>query len=560
MRGRVAAALIAGLLLATNADAQRSSASARRTTRATAIRSELAAVLLQSKRYGEAAREYRALLEHHPQNHEYRLGLARALAWGRRLREAERELLALRTRRPGDPVVDTLLTSVRLGLSPSSGEAAGWLAERPGFVPYRRALARALVREKRYDDAFAHYDTLLAERRDPDILIDRAYAHLARRDLASVETDLAASIASGPRPQAYLFLGDLHRWRGSFAASRAAYLEAGRIGADRNDVAAGLGQLAREERPAPVLIAQGSDASGWQVTGTSASDNLGVTHLALDVRRGVATFYGVEASVAALARSLSEDAVTGGAGGTGIGAGLGASRAFTRGNLLTRLRATGALVRHQGIDLAPEGAFTAALWLDAWSLTGVVATGPAYPSLLTAASFAPLADGRQLQARDLSIAVAGPLRRLDAAAGIQRTLLGDGNRRVTLQAHARYPLSRGFTALYSGSAVAFSRPSAAYWDPVRSTSNALGIEAASRSLRGFSLAVRALPGLAWSDERGTTATFSRGGEGFAFVLAAGAEASYRSERWELGAAMTYGRGRGGAYERGDGIVQVRLAP
>lgn len=48
----------------------------------TNVRAELAAVLLQSKKYGEAAREYRALVSRDAGNTDYQLGLARALAWG----------------------------------------------------------------------------------------------------------------------------------------------------------------------------------------------------------------------------------------------------------------------------------------------------------------------------------------------------------------------------------------------------------------------------------------------------------------------------------------------
>src|SRR5689334_11477834 len=89
----------------------------RRTTRSSsgtiAVRAELATVLLQSGRYEEAAREFRLLLARDPNNFEYRLGLAHALAWGDRPREAEQELTQLIARRPGTPGLDSLLRSVR---------------------------------------------------------------------------------------------------------------------------------------------------------------------------------------------------------------------------------------------------------------------------------------------------------------------------------------------------------------------------------------------------------------------------------------------------------------
>jgi tetratricopeptide (TPR) repeat protein len=127
----------------------------------TAVRAELAAVLLQSRKYDEAAREYRALLAHDSANFEYRLGLARALAWGDHPREAEREARALQARHLQIATVDSLLRSVRDAMDPRSSEAAAWVAERPMYAPYRVALARALAHEHLARRAAAQYDTLL---------------------------------------------------------------------------------------------------------------------------------------------------------------------------------------------------------------------------------------------------------------------------------------------------------------------------------------------------------------------------------------------------------------
>src|SRR5262245_55382500 len=104
-------ALLALLLMAQTVAAQGSRG--RTPSRNASVRSELAAVLLQNKRYNEAAREYQALLSRAPSNDSYRMGLARALAWGKRPREAERELRILRAHRPRDREVDALLRSVR---------------------------------------------------------------------------------------------------------------------------------------------------------------------------------------------------------------------------------------------------------------------------------------------------------------------------------------------------------------------------------------------------------------------------------------------------------------
>ena len=115
-------------------------------TSRSAVRAELAATLLNANRFDEAAAEYRRLLATDPGNRVYRLGLARALAWGDHPRDAERELLRVRDRQNAS-VVDPLLRSVRAALDPTAAEAAAWRREAPGYLPYRLALARALARE-----------------------------------------------------------------------------------------------------------------------------------------------------------------------------------------------------------------------------------------------------------------------------------------------------------------------------------------------------------------------------------------------------------------------------
>src|SRR5437764_13713325 len=93
----------AGLCMSAGlAKAQRPQAARRSPTPASnslTVRAELAAVLLQSGRFDEAAREYRLLLARDPTNFDYRLALARALAWGDHPRDAERELVKLIAKR-----------------------------------------------------------------------------------------------------------------------------------------------------------------------------------------------------------------------------------------------------------------------------------------------------------------------------------------------------------------------------------------------------------------------------------------------------------------------------
>ena len=141
-------------------DARSPDASAKPPANTTTVRAELAAVLLQSKKYDDAAREYRALLARDASNVDYRLGLARALAWGDQPREAEIELRALQAKRVQPATVDTLLRSVRDAMEPRASEAATWVAERRDYAPYRLAYARALAREHYNWIASAQYDTL----------------------------------------------------------------------------------------------------------------------------------------------------------------------------------------------------------------------------------------------------------------------------------------------------------------------------------------------------------------------------------------------------------------
>src|SRR6185436_3344007 len=144
--------LVTTLGIAVDAGAQtsRRRSSIPSSSSSSSVRAELAATLLESGKYSDAAREYRSLLARDPRNGNYRMGLARALAWGGSYWEAERELTLLATQRPNDPEVEKLQRLVRPNLEPSSYEAREWVRESPYYTPYRAALARALAREHRY--------------------------------------------------------------------------------------------------------------------------------------------------------------------------------------------------------------------------------------------------------------------------------------------------------------------------------------------------------------------------------------------------------------------------
>jgi thioredoxin-like negative regulator of GroEL len=148
----------------------------RRTGETRRIRAEYASVLLQSRKYDEAIVEYRRLVSAEPHRFEYRMGLARALAWSKQHRAAENELSWLRAERPGHTEVEQLTRTVRAALDPSSGEARSWVANDPGYLPYRIQLARAYAREGRTRQAADQFDTIFRSGVRDDLVQEAAAA------------------------------------------------------------------------------------------------------------------------------------------------------------------------------------------------------------------------------------------------------------------------------------------------------------------------------------------------------------------------------------------------
>ena len=189
----------AALMLAVPLGAQRAG---RPGTGAARVRAEFASVLLQAGRYDEAAREYRVLLARDGDRFEYRLGLARALAWGNHPREAERELSVLARQRAGNASVDSLLRSVRESFEPRAVDASSWVAREPWYQPYRLALARALAREGLSALAIVHFDTLLQRGAGaPDrasLVREMVDAYVAAGNAAAGAARLRAELARSP--------------------------------------------------------------------------------------------------------------------------------------------------------------------------------------------------------------------------------------------------------------------------------------------------------------------------------------------------------------------------
>ncbi|HEU4997148.1 MAG TPA: tetratricopeptide repeat protein [Gemmatimonadaceae bacterium] len=554
--GALLAALVVSAGVA-NAQARRSSPAPAAGPRSVAIRAELADVLLQSRQYDDAAREYRALLRNDPRNRSYRMNLARALAWGQRFEEAEAELRVLSVQQPGSASIASLLLTVRQAMSPSAEIAATWAAERPGSPDYRRILARALARDGRHEEAVAQYDTLIAQQRTAGLFLERAYINIERRNHAAAESDLNAAIATRPNAEALVLLADLRRWRGDLGSAHALYTRAHQLSPNSAAVAAGFAQLARDERPAAAFLPQVSDGPGWQTASTATTDNLGALLTTVAARRGFEHGPIGGSAGAKLLRLTDRTAVADKA--LGYGADVALAGEATHRELFARARASVGFVNNPQADAVPDASFTLAAWVRAWGAALEASTGPAYPSLVTLASFLPQDDGSLLTERSATISIAGPIQRLDIAARRQVSAFSDGNARSSLEAFARYPIVPQVSLLYAGSSIAFAQPSTQYWDPARYVSHSIGAEYAVRSTRGLSAALRILPGLAWANERplsGPDSIVQRRGS----LLSAGAEFGYRGESWELTTVFGYSRGRAGDYERYDGRIQARYAP
>jgi tetratricopeptide (TPR) repeat protein len=163
-----------------------------------AVRAEYASALIQARRYREAATEYRRLLQQQPDNFEWRLNYARALEWGGSHREAERELRALSARAPRNATVEDLLRSARASIEPTASEATRWVAERPAYTPYRLALARAYVRERRPRMAFRDFDIVLERQPAAALYAEAADAHAAAGDRTGAANLYGRAVARAP--------------------------------------------------------------------------------------------------------------------------------------------------------------------------------------------------------------------------------------------------------------------------------------------------------------------------------------------------------------------------
>jgi tetratricopeptide (TPR) repeat protein len=453
MRMKIIVLLVASLLLGADASAAAQQAAPQPASGgARAIRAEYASVLLRSKRYREAAAEYRKLVASDRNNVQYRLGLARALAWGEQHREAESELRWLASRRPRDRDIAEMLRSVRASFAPTVREAEAWVRESPSHAPYRLALARALVREGKASAALPHYDMLVHSSGNVSLLREAAAAHSRARDrhgavsllrratqLApadrAVQRDYARALAAaGDRREAVAQYDVLI----STAPAPELLLERGRLHASlRKDAEAerDVGAALALEPSAAAYVAQG-DLYRWRGEFTRARDSYGrarelapfdraIANRLADLSReerpalasplGVADQRGWQLASEFLGDnagfrygSLRARAGFAFAGGAVLSVGAeqrrvgivrSASSAYINGfggdvglTLVSqhgRLSGRMGAMQHAGVSDVPFGSITIAGWWRAWSAALDLSGGPAYPSLSTFEALSP---------------------------------------------------------------------------------------------------------------------------------------------------------------------------
>jgi len=581
----------------------------------TSVRAEYAAALLAAQQYDSAAANFRILTAADSESVMYHLGLGRALAWSDHPREAEPELSWLVARTPGDALLVSMLHLARAAFDPTSAEAARWVHDEPTYAPYRLALARANVRERHFGlaaaafdtwlaatpsptlsqvreaasahasagdslgnarllaravtlssgdvslrrsyaqalawsgdrtGAIAQYDTLIAEHSDPDLLLARGQLYAWSGNSALAQRDLTASDSLRPTADAWVMLGDLHRWRGEHAAAREAYARANILRPGDRGAAAGLEAITVAERR-EAYAALRNDL-GLVPFSSYLGDNAGFSLYAVGVRDGIAAGPRTVVTLDVEARRLGPDnqlpvpttAMNGWAADAGVVQYLGGFR----------LAADGGMARHEQLGDFGFGSLSASgPWNRIWTSLELRA-GAAYQVLMSAGA---------LRYTDALISAAIPLGPATFSAGVDQMWLTDGNSRNSLQVGVRYPLGYGLSAVYAGGMIGFDHGSDSYWDPRRYSSNALGLEFATRRDSSLTFTARVLPGIGVSADAFSGAPDPANRS--AAQLSSGFALDYRRRWWGLRLDGDYAQGvRGSGYHSARARASVRISP
>jgi hypothetical protein len=303
-------------------------------------------------------------------------------------------------------------------------------------------------------------------------------------------------------------------------------------------------QLARDERSVLTFEPPSAAENGWQSSASVDGDNAGVHYSTMNFRRGFVFGPDIVGSLGLEVRQLREEsAISHGAAGS-YATEVGLSREGIAGPFYGRVGATGGFAVQPLAQTVPTGslAFTGRYY--AWSGSVELSTEPAYTSLRTLASIIPQGEGSTpLTESGAALSFAGPVGKANVALGIRRMSISDDNQRTEKEAYVRLPVSPALSLIYWGSGIDFARSSAMYWSPQGYASHSAGLELAARQLRGWSLLMRALPGMALTTEQPFVHSIvaDTSAEKWRFQFSTGGELAYRKPGWETGLGFDWGR-------------------
>lgn len=583
--------------------------------RGTDVLAEYAAALLASGEHARAAQRYDELLRRDPSRHDWRLGAARARAWGGQPREA----LALLRDVPEDgSELATLRADLRRQIEPTSDEAHAWLAQHPADTLAQLALARALVREGRAPEALAAYDRLLVDAPSarrfaeaagvaagiPDSLAaarylrgavalaptdtllrrryrealawsgDRAGAiaqldtliareptaalHLERArlrswsgDVPGAQADAEASVTMSPNAEAYALLGDLHRWQGQRPEARSAY----RLGLVQDPTSVPAQQGLAELHRTRYRDLPWDPDEGVGAFLRTVNDNEGFGSQVGRVTAGMALGEERRTVVVAAAevRRLDHDSANANMTGgvTGAGGEVGIAQRLDRLRVSGRVGALG----FDGVKTIVTGAVSVDGPVGSGRWTAEAARLPAYERLRSSRT---LVTGPATATPVTAVMGAASLNvplssRLELWSRGEVLGLSDDNLRASVQASLRLGIVPSVSALYAGGLLTFADSSLAYWSPTYYTLQSLGLEYRHQWPGGWYASGQGLAGYAWYEERLTGGRVQNS----AFQWSVTGELGWRATRWDVGAWTAFGSDRSGNYRAVSTALRAR---
>jgi Flp pilus assembly protein TadD len=514
--------------------------------------------------YDPTADEANRWLLEEPSYTPYRLALARALAAAGRNREAATQFdLVLAADSELSVLREAAAAHGSIGDSTGAARLYGRAVSlAPADDSLRLQYAKALAWAGADGEAIEQYGVLIAHRPSAALLLARGEMYVWRGDYARGVADLRRSVALLPSYDGFALLGDVARWQGRFDESRAMYLRALALVPNDERVMLALADLRRMQTL--YIASVGGAEEGWSTTGTYAEDNTGFLFLAGGMSGGVALDSSTVVGIGVEQRRVAQRSLR---ARTRYIDGFAADvRARRQIGAHLALSANGGIARHALVHDIPFGGIALDWTSGRVSASLSLGRGPVYGSLMSLATLAPSlatpnGSGGPIVGRTATASVSVPIGRAALTVTGERLELSDGNARNLVSAAVRVPLAANVAAIYDGAVLGYAHSSDLYWDPRRYTSQAVGIEISGQPARGLSIAVRALPGIAQSQEPvGTTPAGSAAivSSRQVFQLSTGGELEYHAARWDATAGAGYGRGRDGDYQSLNGSFRIRV--